>query len=89
MARVRTHPGVILAKEYLEPLEMSATALAAKLDVPANRITDLVRGHRGMTADTALRLGRYFKTDPRFWINLQAQYDRTRERLRKESEKKS
>lgn len=75
MARVRTHPGVILAKEYLEPLEMSATALAAKLDVPANRITDLVRGHRRMTADTALRLGRYFKTDPRFWINLQAAHD--------------
>ncbi|MGI9404096.1 MAG: HigA family addiction module antitoxin [Hyphomicrobium sp.] len=75
MARVRTHPGEILAKEYLEPLDMSARALAEEIGVPANRITDIVRGRRGVTADTALRLARYFRTDPRFWLNLQTAHD--------------
>lgn len=75
MARVRTHPGEILAKEYLEPLDMSARALAEEIGVPANRISDIVRGRRGVTADTALRLARYFRTDPRFWLNLQAAHD--------------
>jgi len=75
MARVHTHPGEILAKEYLEPLDMSARALAEEIGVPANRITDIVRGRRGVTADTALRLARYFRTDPRFWLNLQTAHD--------------
>jgi addiction module HigA family antidote len=75
MARVRTHAGEILAKEYLEPLDMSARALAQEIGVPANRISDIVRGRRGVTADTALRLARYFRTDPRFWLNLQAAHD--------------
>jgi addiction module HigA family antidote len=75
MARVRTHAGEILAKEYLEPLDMSARALAEEIGVPANRISDIVRGRRGVTADTALRLARYFRTDPRFWLNLQAAHD--------------
>lgn len=75
MARVRTHPGEILAKEYLEPLDMSARALAEEISVPANRVSDIVRGRRGVTADTALRLARYFRTDPRFWLNLQAAHD--------------
>lgn len=75
MARVRTHPGEILAKEYLEPLNLSARALAEAIGVPANRISDIVRGRRGMTADTALRLARYFRTDPRFWLNLQTAHD--------------
>ncbi len=75
MDRARTHAGEILAKEYLEPLDMSARALAEEIGVPANRISDIVRGRRGVTADTALRLARYFRTDPRFWLNLQAAHD--------------
>jgi addiction module HigA family antidote len=75
MARVHTHPGEILRAEFLEPLGMSARALAEAIGVPANRLTDIIRERRGVTADTAIRLGRYFKTDPRFWTNLQAAYD--------------
>jgi len=75
MTRVRTHPGEILAKEYLEPMDMSARTLAEKIGVPPNRISDIVRGRRGVTADTALRLARYFGTDPRFWLNLQTAHD--------------
>jgi addiction module HigA family antidote len=75
MARLRTHPGEILREEYLIPLELSARALAKELDVPANRLTEIMRGTRDVTADTAIRLGRYFGTDPRFWLNLQAAYD--------------
>jgi antitoxin HigA-1 len=75
MPRIRTHPGEILDAEYLTPLGMSSTALAKKLGVPGNRISDLVRQRRGMTADTALRLSRYFRTTPDFWMNLQAAYD--------------
>ncbi len=78
MARVRTHPGEILRAEFLEPLGMSARALAEAIGVPANRLTDIIRERRGVTADTAIRLGRYFKTDPRFWTNLQAAYDLTK-----------
>jgi antitoxin HigA-1 len=73
--RVRTHPGEILRLDYLEPLEMSATALAEALDVPANRITEVLRGHRDVTADTALRLSKFFDTTPEFWMNLQTAYD--------------
>jgi antitoxin HigA-1 len=75
MPRIRTHPGEILREEYLAPLEMSARELAAAIGVPANRISELVRERRGMTADTALRLARYFDTDPRFWLNAQVAYD--------------
>jgi addiction module HigA family antidote len=73
--RLRTHPGEVLREEYLIPLGMSARALAKLLGVPANRITEIMRGERDVSADTAIRLGRYFKTDPRFWLNLQAAYD--------------
>lgn len=76
--RVRSHPGEILLHEFLVPLNMSATALAEKLDVPANRITDIVRGRRSVTADTALRLAAYFKTTPEFWMNMQTSYDLSR-----------
>jgi addiction module HigA family antidote len=71
----RTHPGEILREEYLVPLGLSARALAKVLNVPANRITEIMRGERDVSADTAIRLGRYFKTDPRFWLNLQTAYD--------------
>src|SRR3954464_8220924 len=70
MARLRTHPGEVLREEYLVPLGMSARALAKSLGVPANRITEIMRGERDVSADTAIRLGRYFRTDPRFWLNL-------------------
>jgi addiction module HigA family antidote len=75
MARIRTHPGEVLREEYLGPLGMSARALAKELGVPANRVTEIMRGERDVSADTAIRLGRYFETDPRFWLNLQAAYD--------------
>lgn len=78
MARVRTHPGEVLRAEFLEPLGMSARALAEAIGVPANRLTDIIRERRGVSADTAIRLGRYFRTDPRFWTNLQAAYDLSR-----------
>lgn len=73
--RIRTHPGEILREEFLAPLGMSANALARELRVPPNRITAIVNGTRSVTADTALRLARYFGTTPEFWINLQAAHD--------------
>ena len=74
-ARIRTHPGEILKEEFLVPLDMSANALARELGVPANRVTAILKGTRGVTADSALRLARYFGTTPDFWINLQTAYD--------------
>jgi addiction module HigA family antidote len=78
MPRVRTHPGEVLDEEYLKPLGLSASALAGALGVPANRISDIVRGRRDISADTAIRLGRYFGVDPRFWLNLQTAHDLSR-----------
>jgi antitoxin HigA-1 len=75
MTRLRTHPGEVLREEFLVPLGLSARALAKELDIPANRVTEIMRGARDVSADTAIRLGRYFRTDPRFWLNLQAAYD--------------
>jgi addiction module HigA family antidote len=69
------HPGEVLREDYLVPLGMSANALAKALGVTATRINDIVRGRRGMTADTALRLARYFGGDALSWLNLQAAYD--------------
>lgn len=74
MARLRTHPGEVLREEYLVPLGMSARALAKAIGVPANRITEIMRGERDVSADTAIRLGRYLGTDPRFWLNLQSAF---------------
>lgn len=68
-------PGAILHEEFMEPLGLSAAALARALRVPANRITALINGQRGLSADTALRLARYFGTTPEFWVRLQAEYD--------------
>jgi addiction module HigA family antidote len=68
-------PGEFLAEEFLEPLGLSANALGQALRVPANRIQGIVSGQRGITADTALRLGVYFGTTPEFWVNLQATYE--------------
>ena len=69
------HPGEILREDYLVPLGMTANALAKALNVPAARIHDIVRERRAVTADTAMRLARYFCGDARSWLNLQAAYD--------------
>ncbi len=69
------HPGEILREDYMVPLGLSATALAHALGVTPARINDIVRERRGITADTALRLARYFGTDAQSWINLQTGYD--------------
>jgi addiction module HigA family antidote len=69
------HPGETLAEDFLKPLGLSANRLAMELLVPVTRINDIVRGKRAITADTALRLARYFGTTPQFWMNLQANYE--------------
>src|SRR5215470_3887948 len=69
------HPGEILREDFMKPLRLTAHRLAMALRVPATRITEIVHERRGITADTAIRLGRYFKTTPRFWLNLQTTYD--------------
>ncbi len=69
------HPGEILREEYLEPLHMSAGALAKHLNVPRTRIERLAAGQTSVTTDTALRLARFFQTSPEFWMNMQAGYD--------------
>ena len=69
------HPGVILEEEFLKPLGLSAYALARAIAVPRNRITGIVRGERAITADTALRLARFFDMSPEFWLGLQMDYD--------------
>jgi addiction module HigA family antidote len=69
------HPGEILREEFLAPLHLSANRLALALDVPANRITELVAERRNVTADTALRLARAFGTSAEFWMNLQKSYE--------------
>ena len=74
MARVRTHPGRVLSEE-LRARGMSANQLALAIRVPANRVTAILRGDRAVSADTALRLGRYFGTGPELWMTLQSRYD--------------
>src|SRR5207302_4592739 len=69
------HPGEILLEEFLKPLGVSQYKLAKELGVPARRINEIVHGQRRISADTALRLARFFGTSERFWINLQARYD--------------
>lgn len=69
------HPGEMLREEFMKPLGLSANALAMALRVPVTRITEIVRERRGITADTALRLGRYFNMPPEFWMGLQMDYD--------------
>ena len=69
------HPGETLREDFLKPLGLTANRLAIDLQVPVTRVNDIVRGKRAITADTALRLARYFGTTPQFWMNLQANYD--------------
>jgi addiction module HigA family antidote len=69
------HPGEQLLREFMIPLELSSNAVARALDVTPARINEIVRGRRGISADTALRLARFFSTSHQFWLNLQANYD--------------
>lgn len=69
------HPGEILLEEFLKPMNLSQNQIALALRVPARRINEIVHGKRRVTADTALRLGRYFNMSPRFWLGLQMDYD--------------
>ncbi len=69
------HPGEILLEEFLKPMEISQYKLAKDISVPARRINEIVHGQRSISADTALRLSRYFGLSERFWLNLQARYD--------------
>src|SRR5437588_12128358 len=69
------HPGETLREDFLKPLRLTPNRLSIELLVPVTRVNDIVRGKRAITADTALRLARYFGTSPQFWMNLQANYD--------------
>ena len=69
------HPGEILREEFMAPLELSANALANELGVTAARVNEIAKEKRGITADTALRLAKYFRTTPEFWMNLQQRYE--------------
>ena len=69
------HPGEILLEDFMKPMGITARQLAADIDVPPSRISDIVNGKRPITADTALRLGLFFNMEPRFWLNLQSEFD--------------
>ncbi len=73
--RAPVHPGTILKADLLDPLRMSINQLAKELHVPANRLSQIVRGHRGITPDTSLRLARYFGFTYEYWLNMQLHYD--------------
>jgi addiction module HigA family antidote len=78
--RIATHPGEVLLEEYIKPLGLTQASLAKELDISTNRLIELVRGKRGITANTALRLARRFDTSPEFWMNLQSAYELTEAR---------
>jgi addiction module HigA family antidote len=73
--RVTTHPGTILLKEYLEPMDLTQKELADHLDIPIQRVNEIVRGKRGVSPDTAWLLSGAFDTSPEFWLNLQSMHD--------------
>jgi antitoxin HigA-1 len=80
------HPGEILLEEFLTPMEISAYRLAKETFLPQTRISEIIKGRRRITADTAIRFARYFGTSARFWLGLQDDYDLEEERNRKEQE---
>jgi len=76
MARLKNiHPGEILLEEFLKPLEISAYRLSKDINIPQTRISEIIKGRRRMTADTALRLSKYFGNSPKFWLGLQDDFD--------------
>ncbi len=80
------HPGEILLDEFLEPLEITAYRLSKDLKIPQTRISEIIKGRRRITADTALRLSKYFGNSAKFWLGLQDDYDIEEEKLNKEKE---
>ncbi len=86
MAQLRNiHPGEILLEEFLQPFGISAYRLSKDLDIPQTRISEILKGNRRITADTALRLSKYFGNSAKFWLGLQDDYDLEEERLLKGS----
>lgn len=83
------HPGEVLAEEFLTPLGVSAYRLAKEIGVPATRVSEILHGRRAITADTALRLAKYFGTSAKFWLGLQEDYDLEEESLAKAKELKA
>lgn len=80
------HPGEVLKEEFLEPLQISAYRLSKETFIPQTRISEIIKKKRRITADTALRLSKYFGTSPKFWLGLQDDYDLEEERSLKEQE---
>jgi len=78
--RIPTHPGIVLLEEFLKPLQKTQVEAAGAMNISLNRLNEIVRGKRGVTADTALRLAKLTKTSPEFWMNLQVAYDLYRAR---------
>ena len=89
-SRIATHPGQILLADFLEPLRLTQAELARALQIPLNRVNELVRGKRGITPESALLLAEYFKNSPEFWMNLQTAHDlaRARQEMRKDLRKR-
>lgn len=73
--RIATHPGMILLKEFLQPIGLSQKAVATHLEIPVQRINEIIKGKRGISSDTAWLLSEAFNTSPEFWLNLQATHD--------------
>jgi addiction module HigA family antidote len=88
--RIATHPGQILLAEFLDPLHLTQAELARALDIPLNRVNELVRGKRGVTPESAILLAQYFRNSPEFWMNLQTAHDlsRARHEMRRGSRKR-
>ncbi|MBV6483571.1 MAG: putative HTH-type transcriptional regulator YbaQ [Flavobacteriales bacterium] len=80
------HPGEILSEEFLKPLEISAYRLSKETFIPQTRISEIIKGKRRITADTALRFSKYFGTSPKFWLGLQDDFDIEEERTTKQTE---
>ena len=79
--REPTHPGEVLLEEFLKPMALSQVSAAEKMDIPLNRLNEIIRGRRGVTADTAIRLAKLLKTTPEFWMNLQVAWELYHARL--------
>jgi len=79
--RISTHPGEVLLEEYIRPMGLTQATLAKELNISTNRLNELVRGKRGITADTALRLARRFEASAEFWMNLQSAYELSEARM--------
>ena len=87
MKRLRNiHPGEVLSEEFLTPLEITAYRLSKEISIPQTRISEIIKGNRRITADTALRLSKFFGNSPKFWLGLQDDYDLEDELLQKDKE---